>query len=202
MVAGRRDIMKVYRCLFLLWLSVSGMAHAQKLDLFEIEHNELIWRNTYDYQGPKDSLRSEIISMIKSKIFTRNVERMEIGTNGVGYYGEIQHYTVDCKRYGRKYQNTPLIYWSGEWSGKFVVEVRDHSYRVTIYGLYFENQRQPQSSPPHQNKAPRKGFYIHEVWEEGYPTFKKNAGDDMALMSLSLRDAFDIKKYVTPIAEW
>ncbi len=141
----------MYRSLLFLLLIISGVVQAQKFDLFEIENNELIWRYTYDHQGSKDSLRSEVVSMIKSKIFTRNVERTEIGNSGVGYYGEIQHYKVDCKRYGRKYQNTPLIYWSGEWSGKFAVEVRDNGYRVTIYGLYFENQRQTQSSP-HQNK--------------------------------------------------
>jgi hypothetical protein len=191
----------IYRGLFLLLFIASSVAQAQKFDLFEIENNELTWRYTYDYQGPKDSLRSEVVSMIKSKIFTRNVERTEIGNSGVGYYGEIQHYKVDCKRYGRKYQNTPLIYWSGEWSGKFAVEVRDNSYRVTIYGLYFENQRQTQSSP-HQNKTPRKGFYVNEVWDEGYPNFKKNVSEDMILMSMSLRDAFDIKKYVTPIKDW
>lgn len=190
--------MKVYRISFLIVFISSFYAQAQKFDLFEIENNELIWRYTYEYDRAADSLRSEITTMIKSKAFTRNVTRNTIGDGGVGYYGEIQHYQVDCEHYGRKYQNTPLIYWSGEWSGKFVIEVRNNRYQVTIYGLYFENK--PIKTPsPHQTKNPRKGYYIKEVWEKGSPTFKKNVTDDMVLMSLSLRDAFDIKNYVSPV---
>jgi hypothetical protein len=170
-------------------------APAQKFDLFEVENNELIWRYTYEYEGPQDSLRREVVSMLKSKVYTQNVVRTELG-----YNGEIKHYLVDCKRYGRSYSNTPLIYWNGEWSGKFVVEIRDNRYRVTIYGLYFENKEQPSARYP--NNSVRKGFYVKEVLSKGKPNFKKSALADMALMSLSLRDAFDIKKYISPTNEW
>jgi hypothetical protein len=187
-------------CLFVIgsWLAID--VQAQKYDSFEIENNELIWRNTYDYDGPEDSLRSEIVSMIKSKLYTRNVSRNPIGNSGIGYIGEIEHYTVDCKRYGRKYQNTPLIYWNGEWKGKFVIEVKPGSYRVTVYGLYFESV--VQVSSPHDKKTTRKGPYIKEVWQKGHPTFKSGVLNDLTLMSLSLRDAFDIAKYTSPIVEW
>lgn len=168
---------------------------AQKFDLFELENNELIWRYTYEYHGSVDSLRKEVVSMLKSKIFTQHVIRNELG-----YNGEIKHYMVDCKRYGRSYSNTPLIYWSGEWSGKFVVEVRDNRYRVTIYGLYFENKAQPSARYP--NNTIRKGFYRNEVLNKGKSHFKKSVLPDMALMSLSLRDAFDITKYTLPTSEW
>lgn len=169
---------------------------AQKFDLFELENDELIWQYTYEYEGPQDSLRKEVVSMLKSKIFTQQVIRNELG-----YNGEIKHYMVDCKRYGRSYNNTPLIYWNGEWSGKFVVEVRDNRYRVTIYGLYFENKAQPSARYPNNNI--RKGFYRNEVLSKGKSHFKKSVMPDMALMSLSLRDAFDIKKYYPPTSvEW
>lgn len=169
---------------------------AQQFDLFEIENNELIWRYTYDYPGPADSLRREVVTMLKSKIFTQQVVRNELG-----YNGEIKHYQVDCRHYGRNYSNTPLIYWNGEWSGKFVVEVRENRYRVTIYGLYFENKAQPSVRYPNNNI--RKGFYKGEVLNKSKNHFKKNVLPDMALMSLSLRDAFDIKKYYPPTAvEW
>ncbi len=170
-------------------------AHAQKFDLFEVENDELIWRYTYEYEGDQDSLRREVVSMLKSKIFTQHVVRNELG-----YSGEIRHYIVPCTQYGRTYQNTPLIYWDAEWKGKFVIEVRDNRYRVTIYGLYFENKVQPGSHYP--IKTPRKGFYLDEVWKKGRPAFKKSVLPDMALMSLSLRDAFDIKKYNSPDNEW
>lgn len=175
-------------------------APGQKYDFFEIEDGELIWRYTYSYGGSEDSLRSEIVSMIKSKMFTRNVQRNPIGNSGIGYVGEIEHYTVDCKRYGRKYQNTPMIYWNGEWKGKFVIEVRPREYRVTIYGLYFESQ--VQVSSPHEKKTTRKGPYIKEVWQKGHPNFKSGVLNDLTLMSMSLRDSFDITKYSTPIVEW
>jgi len=188
---------------FILWLlfflpilSGSRIIFAQKYDLFEISNNELIWQYTYEYEGSQDSLRREVVSMLKSKVFTQHVVRNELG-----YSGEIKHYLVDCKRYGRSYNNTPLIYWNGEWSGKFVVEVRDNRYRVTIYGLYFENKVQPSARYPNNNV--RKGFYQHEILSKGKHHFKKSALADMALMSLSLRDAFDIKKYYSPASvEW
>ena len=183
------------RLMILLGLLMANLAHGQKYDLFEVTNNELTWQYTYEYLGTEDSLRREVVSMLKSKIFAQQVVRNELG-----YNGEIHHYLVDCIRYGRSYQNTPLIYWNGEWSGKFVVEVRDNRYRVTIYGLYFENKLQP--SARYQNNNPRKGFYIHEIMRKGSTHFKKNVLADMALMSLSLRDAFDIKKYTQPIKEW
>ena len=143
-------------------------APGQKYDFFEIEDGELIWRYTYSYGGSEDSLRSEIVSMIKSKMFTRNVQRNPIGNSGIGYVGEIEHYTVE--------------------------------YRVTIYGLYFESQ--VQVSSPHEKKTTRKGPYIKEVWQKGHPNFKSGVLNDLTLMSMSLRDSFDITKYSTPIVEW
>ena len=178
-----------------LFLLAPFFIQAQKFDLFEVENDELIWRYTYEYEGAQDSLRREVISMLKSKIFTQQVVRNELG-----YNGEIKHYQVDCKRYGRNFSNTPLIYWNGEWSGKFIVEVRDNRYRVTIYGLYFENKEQPSARYPNNN--PRRGFYSNEVLNKGKQHFKKSTLSDVALMSLSLRDAFDIKKYTMLTTEW
>jgi hypothetical protein len=82
-----------------------------------------------------------------------------------------------------------------------VIEVRDNRYQVTIYGLYFENPVS-KNSPPHQNKTARKGFYVKEVWQKGHPTFRSNVLNDMVLMSVSLRDAFDIMKYTSPLKDW
>ncbi len=169
-------------------------AVAQKYERFEIKNDELIWQHTYNYNGLQDSLRREVVSMLKSKIFTQHVIRNELG-----YNGELRHYHVDCKRYGRKYNNTPLIYWSGEWSGKFVIEVADDGYRVTIYGLYFENK--PQQISRHQTNNPRKGYFINEIWKKGEPKFKKSKLEDIKLMSIGLRDDFDITNYVSPLTE-
>jgi hypothetical protein len=170
-------------------------ADSQKYDLFEVENDELYWRNTYQYSLNEDSLRPYVVALLKSKMYTRNVVRNEIG-----YSGEIRHYQVDCKKYGRKYNNTPLIYWSGEWSGKFMVEIRDNQYRVTIYGLYFENPPLPPSR--YYAGHPRKGYYINEIWKKDKLHFKKHMFSDIALMSLSLKDAFDIKQYSSPLKDW
>ena len=181
--------------LFLIILFLASLAKGQKYDQFEVSNNELGWEYTYEYGGTQDSLRREVVSMLKSKIFTQNVVRNELG-----YNGEIRHYQVDCPRYGRNYKNTPLIYWSGEWSGKFVIEVRDDKYRVTIYGLYFENKQQASARYP--NNSVRKGYYINEIWKKGRSEFKKNTLADISLMSISLRDAFDIRQYVSPVKDW
>lgn len=168
---------------------------AQQYDLFEVEGPDLYWRNTYAYDGPADSLRRVVVSMLKSKMFTQNVIR-----NEVGYNGELRHYQVDCKKYGRTYGNTPRIYWDGEWSGKFVIEVRDNQYRVSIYALYFENTAR--SSSHYRTELPRKGFYIKEVLKKNKSGFKKTALPDMALMSLSLKDQFDIRFYMPATKDW
>jgi hypothetical protein len=173
---------------------VTWKAQAQKFDLWSIENGELFWRYKFEYPGPQDSLRREVVSMLKSKVFTQHVVRNELG-----YNGEIRHYQVDCERYHRKYNNTPLIYWSGEWSGKFIIEVADNGYRVTIYGLYFENK--PQQTNRFQAAAGRKGFYVNEIWKKGSPHFRKNKYHDMVFMSVSLRDAFDIRQYTSPLPD-
>ncbi|MCU0368960.1 MAG: hypothetical protein MUF39_09030, partial [Cyclobacteriaceae bacterium] len=148
------------RLIVLIGILTSGWANAQKFDSFEIRNNELVWQYTYQYPGAEDSLRREVVSMLKSKIFTQHVVRNELG-----YNGELRHYSVDCERYGRKYNNTPLIYWSGEWSGKFIIEITENHYRVTIYGLYFENK--PQQVSRSQTTPGRKDYYTKEVWKKG-----------------------------------
>jgi hypothetical protein len=178
-----------------LLLLISLLAQGQNYNLFEVENGELFWRNTYEYQGNEDSLRRVVVSMLKSKMYTQNVIRNELG-----YNGELRHYQVNAKKYHRTFSNTPLIYWSGEWSGKFVVEVRDNRYRVSIYALYFENSAQPSSH--YRNQNTRKGFYIKEVLKKNKPEFKHSALADMALMSLALKDEFDIKNYNPETKEW
>jgi hypothetical protein len=77
--------------------------------------------------------------------------------------------------------------------------VADNGYRVTIYGLYFENK--PQQISRHQTNNPRKGYYMNEIWKKGEPAFRKNKLEDIKFMSISLRDDFDITNYVSPLTE-
>jgi len=182
-------------CIIFLLLLVAFISNGQKYDLFEMENGELYWRCTFQYEGESDSIRRMVVTMLKSKAFTQNVVRNEIG-----YNGEIRHYQIDCKSYGRTYFNTPRIYWDGEWSGKFVIEVRDNKYRVSIYGLYFENKEG--SSSHYRTQAARKGFYSQEILKEHKHAFKKSEQANMALLSLSLKDQFDIKNYSPAIKPW
>jgi hypothetical protein len=177
--------------LFALALVLSTAASAQQFDLFEIRTNELYWHNTYKYSGSADSLRREVVQMLKSKHFTFNVIR-----NEAGYNGEIRHYKVDCKRYGRRYFSTPRMYWHGEWTGKFVVEVFDHHYRVTVYGLYAEKFERADN---HRSERITQGRYLDVVAKKDYSDFKTSEHHNMALMSLGLKDEFDIKNTVSPI---
>jgi hypothetical protein len=163
----------------------SKLAHGQKYDHFEVKNNDLFWGYTYEYKGSRDSLRGEIVQMIRSKFFTFNVTR-----NEAGYSGEINHYKVDCKKYGRTYLNTPRMYWEGEWTGKFVVEVVDDAYKVMIYALYFEKKEQ--STGYYRTEKPVKGRYIDAVTKKNKTQFRKNEFSNLVLMSLSLKDQFDI----------
>lgn len=174
-----------YTLLFILTTAFSFFAEAQQYDHFEVDKDELYWRYTYSYSGSQDILRAEIVPLLKSKFFTFNVTR-----NEAGYSGEIKHYKVDCKRYGRTYLNTPRMYWEGEWTGKFIVEVMNNSYTVTVYALYYEKMEQ--SVGYHRTEKPVKGRYIDAVTKKNRTNFKKNEFSNLAMMSLSLKDQFDI----------
>lgn len=173
----------------------ASLGFGQRYDLFDLENDELYWRNTYEYEGSADSLRRYVVTMLKGKAFTQNVVRNELG-----YNGEVRHYTIDCKKYGRTYLNTPRIYWDGEWSGKFTIEVRDNRYRVTIYALYFENKEGYSSH--YRTQPARKGFYKTEVLKKNKSGFKKSELANMALLSLSLKDQFDIRNHHFDNKDW
>lgn len=172
--------------------AVEGFCQIEsRYELFRIEQNDIYWSNTYDIPGSADSLRREVVQMLKSKFFTFNVIR-----NESGYNGELKHYKVDCKGYGRSYYNTPRMYWYGEWTGKFIVEVLDNYYRVTVYALYAEKYQ----TSGNNNRGQRitTGRYLEAVTTKDRITIKKSEKANLHLMSLSLMDAFDIKNTVVP----
>jgi len=158
----------------------------QKFDHFEVESDELYWRFDFEYKGSRDSLRKEVVQMLKSKFFTFNVTR-----NEVSYTGEIMHYQVNCEKYGRTYFNTPRMYWDGEWTGKFVVDVFDNIYRVTIYALYYEKMER--STGYYRTERPVRGRYIDAVLKKNKTEFKKGEFSNMQMMSVALKDDFDIR---------
>jgi hypothetical protein len=175
----------------LICISVSAIlsfsAVAQDINshgLFQLEDGDIVWRNTYSFVGPTEDLRPLVVQMLKSKFFTFNVVR-----NEAGYIGEIQHYKVDCKRYGRSYVNTPRMYWDGEWTGKFKVEITGERYRVTVYALYAEKIEQ--NVGYYKSEKIVAGRYVDIVTKKG-KGFRKNELSNLDLMSLSLKDSFDI----------
>src|SRR6478736_1234889 len=182
--------MKLFSRFFLSAVCLLAAVHTQvlgqKFDHFEVENDELYWRFDFEYKGPRDSLRREVVQMLKSKFFTFNVTR-----NEVSYTGEIMHYKVNCEKYGRTYFNTPRMYWDGEWTGKFVVDVFDNIYRVTIYALYYEKMER--STGYYRTERPVRGRYIDAVLKKNKTEFKKGEFSNMQLMSVALKDDFDIR---------
>jgi hypothetical protein len=172
--------------------ALDGLAQNEsRYELFRVEKEDIYWSNTYSFAGTADSLRREVVQMLKSKFFTFNVIR-----NETGYNGELKHYKVDCRRYGRNYYNTPRMYWYGEWTGKFIVEVLDDYYRVTVYALYAENFRPAGNN--NRGGLITTGRYIEAVTKRDRVTFKKAELANLDLLSLSLKDAFDIRNTVVP----
>ena len=151
----------------------------------------MYWRQDFAYPGDADSIRRHVVRMLKSKFFTFNVIR-----NETGYNGEIRHYKVDCKRYHRTYMNTPRMYWEGEWTGKFIVEVLPGGYRLIIYALYYE--KHVKSSDYYKTEKLVKGRYIDAVTKKHGTSLKKGEFHNMALLSMSLKDDFDIRNTVAP----
>ncbi|CAN5417463.1 hypothetical protein BH10BAC4_BH10BAC4_17070 [soil metagenome] len=182
-----------------VWLIFSGVFLAFEADsqdptkyaLFQLEGEELFWRNTYEYSDAPDELRYRVVQMLKSKFFTFNVTR-----NETGYTGEIRYYQVDCKRYGRSSLTTPRMYWEGEWTGKFMVVLLPNQYRVTIYALHYEKLEQ--SSGYYRTQQPVKGMYINAVTTKKKKGLKKSEFSNLVLMSVSLKDNFDINNTVLP----
>lgn len=176
------------KLIFVLLLGYSNVAGAQivgKYDQFEIIDDDMVWTNTYSQPGSRDSVRAAVVQMIKSKFFTFNVIR-----NETGYNGEIKHYTINCKKYGRSYINTPKMYWEGEWSGKFKVEVTDNYYKVTVYALYYESTRP--SGGYYKTQETVKGRFITAVTKKNKLVFRKRELANISLMSISLKDEFSL----------
>jgi len=168
------------------FLGVPVMSWAQQqYKLFELKQEDVIWQNVYSYSGKSDSLRPAVVTMLKSKFFTFNVIR-----NEKGYNGEIKHYRISAKRYNRTYMNTPRMYWDGDWTGKFIVEVVDNSYRVTVYALYYESVER--STGYYKTEKPVKGRLLDAVTNKHKDRFRKSELANLDLLSISLKDQFDI----------
>ena len=170
--------------LFLKNAFVFGQAGLSQYALFEIKEKELVWQCTYQYSGNRDSIKHAAVQMLKSKFYTFNVVR-----NEEGYNGELRHYKVDCKKYDRTYLNTPRMYWDGEWTGKFTLEVADNSYRVTVYALYYEKIEQ--STGYYRTEKTVKGRYLDAVTTKK-KTFREKELANLVLMSQSLKFDFDV----------
>jgi hypothetical protein len=156
----------------------------KKYNHFDLEDGDVYWRNTYTFTGPAEDLRPLVVQMLKSKFFTFNVVR-----NEAGYIGEIRHFKVDCKRYGRTYLNTPRMYWDGEWTGKFIVKVFSDRYEVTVYALYAEKIEQ--NVGYYKSEKTVSGRYVDIVTKKG-KGFRKSESGNLDLLSISLKDSFDI----------
>jgi hypothetical protein len=174
---------------FVLMYSIIG--HAQQIseyDRFQIKDGELSWQYNYEYTGGYDSLHQAVEQMLKSRDFTFGVIRGKEGHKG--YNGKINHYKVNPKRYGRTYLNTPKMYWEGEWSGKFFVEVEDGHYMVTVYALQYKSETQ--SVGHYSPEKERTGYYIGSVTTANRQSFLQSEFLNLSLMSLSLKDNFDL----------
>lgn len=157
----------------------------KKYDQFELKEGDVVWKNSYSHYANRDSLRAAVVQMLKSKFYTFNVIRNEIG-----YNGELRHYKIDCKGYGRNYLNTPRMYWEGEWTGKFIVEIKENEYVVTVYALYYESPKP--SADYYRTEKQVKGRYLDAVTKKDRSFFLKRELSNLSLMNLSLKDAFKL----------
>jgi hypothetical protein len=171
---------------FIASVSVDAQSDLTSFDHFEIKNDDVLWQYLYKYPGSIDSLRPVIVHMLRSKYFTSNVIRNEIG-----YTGEIHHYEVDCKKYERSFSNTPLMYWSGEWSGKFILRIAPGGYQVTVYALYYEKPVKERGY--FQTEKLIRGRYLNAVTDRKRKAFRQGELKNLELMSISLFDSFDIR---------
>lgn len=160
-------------------------------DAFQLQNGELYWKNKYEFKGTAEELQRALSEFLRTKSFTSNVIR-----NENGFYGELRNFKVDCKRYGRRYFNTPHIYWDGYWSGKFKLEAVPNGYQVVVYWLFVEQNSTP---APHARKSQvTKGPYVDFVTDKDKSSLKKSELHNLLLMSLNLKDEFDLAKSAPP----
>lgn len=174
--------------MFWLFLMQSTLSHSQELsqyDRFQLFEGELYWQYDYRFQGRADSIQQAVETMLTSRSFTFHVVR-----NKQEYSGELNHYRVNPKQYGRNYINTPKMYWDGEWSGKFVVRIGEGYYSVTVYDL--QHQTKTQSVGHYKPEKIRNGKYVDDVTVHNRQGLLKSEFINLSLMSLSLKDNFDI----------
>lgn len=186
----------------LLTLTLSTAVLGQQKDWvsegsFHLEQQELIWQHIYTYDGEADSLEYLITQFLRGKYYTHHIIKSE-----AGFTGEIHHLKLDCKRLGRTYLNTPRMYWSGEWTGKFNVEIKGSRYRVSVFHLHFVNKPEPQNHKT--SRYPLKGLYIDIVTKKNRTAFKVNERLNIALMSVALHDEFNIRnaKDLVSLTDW
>jgi hypothetical protein len=173
-------------CLMLLISSGSQGQELSQYDRFQLDGGELYWQNDYAYDGNADSMRLEVEQMLKSRAFTFQVIRSQ-----EGFSGKINHYQVNPKQYGRTYLNTPKMYWDGEWSGQFVVELGEGHYTVMVYALRFKSETQ--SVGHYKPEKIRTGPYIDVVTTNNRQSLLRSEFPNLSLMSVSLKDNFDLK---------
>lgn len=82
------------------------------------------------------------------------------------------------------------MYWDGEWSGKFVVEIGDGYYSVTVYDLHHKTKTQ--SVGHYKPEKIRTGQYVDDVTVHNRQALLKSEFINLSLMSLSLKDNFDM----------
>lgn len=176
-------------CLFVLPL-VCYSQDISQYDRFQLQEGELYWRYNFEYPGKVDSIRKAVEQMLQARSFTFDVKRGK-----EGYSGKLNHYHVHPKQYGRTYSNTPKMYWDGEWSGMFFIEIHEGSYSVIIYDLQFKTETQAVGH--YKPQKIRAGSYVDAVTNNNKRNFLKSEFLNMTLMSVSLKDNFDLQ-YVVP----
>ena len=179
-----------YPCVTLFLLAVclnpiyTQAQEVLQFDRFQLQEGELYWQHNYVYSGSADSVQQAVEKMLKFRNFTFSIVRGK-----TGFTGKINHYRVNPKQYGRTYTNTPKMYWDGEWSGKFMIEVGAGHYQVTIYDLQYKSETQPVGH--HQPEKVRTGYYI-DVVTTNKKSLLKSEFINLSLISLSLKDNFDL----------
>jgi hypothetical protein len=152
---------------------------------------DVYWQNDYPNTGTFDSLRKALEGILKEKYFTNNVIR-----KGLAYEGDIKNFHIDCRKYGRKYADTPRVYWDGYWNGRFHIRLDTHTYHVTVYALHYEWKGSEPSNPRYKGK--RKGRYVDLVSRQNRSRFRPSQVHDMMLLSLALKEVFDLKSAGDP----
>lgn len=121
-------VMKSIITLLAVTLSITNKCQGQITSFknFYVENSDLIYQVVFD----------TIVSIAASREYYNSLPKAKNVQVFDGYItAEFENEPIDCRKYGRKWGTTPILFNHDNFSGKVKLEFKSDRYRLTIFGI-------------------------------------------------------------------